>query len=212
MLSLGILLFINRHWLPISSSIFAISIISIPPKIWRPTPKNNYKPMVCTNIDEDLYAFKHYGKTMKRTPSQTSRPRSDVIPWNSSLYQQALDANFNIDFMTDDFTHQAILQIIKDNWDSFYEVRVARPMLDFEFCIDTGNTKSICCRQPKYSVHEAEMMSKQISELANNNQIRDCAGPWGVLLLLLAKPHQKPCTNIDKFAWRMCVSYRSLNS
>ena len=73
-------------------------------------------------------------------------PRSDVIPWNTSLCQQKLDPNFNIGFMIEDFTHKAVQQIIKDNWDSVCEVGVARPMLDFEFYIDTGNAKATCCR------------------------------------------------------------------
>ena len=116
--------------------------------------------MVCTNVDEDLQTFKAYGKTMKRAKSWTTRPRSDFIPWSSSLYQQELDDNFNIDSLIEDFTRNAVLQIIKDNWDSFCEVVSARPMLDFEFCINNGNAKAICCHQPKYGVHEAKIMSK----------------------------------------------------
>ena len=113
--------------------------------------------MVCTYIDEDLYTFKSYGKTMKRAESWTQRPRSVVIPWFFSLCQQELDDNFNIDSMTDDFTHKVFLQIIKYNWDYFCEVGAARPMLDFEFCIDIGNIKTICSRQPKYGVHKAKI-------------------------------------------------------
>ena len=98
-----------------------------------------------------------------------------------------------------------VLQIIKDNWDSLWEVRAVRPMLNFEFWIDTENKKAICCHQPKYRVYEAKIVSKQISYLEN------CTGLLGTLLLLTAKPHQKFCTNIDKFIWRLCVSYRTLN-
>ena len=101
--------------------------------------------MVCTDVDEDLYTFKSYGKTMKRAASWTPMPRSDVIPWNYSLCHQELDDNFNIDSMTDDFTHKTVLQIIKDDWDYFCKVGAARPMLDFKFCIDTGNAELICC-------------------------------------------------------------------
>ena len=54
-------------------------------------------------------------------------------------------------------------------------------------------------------------MSKQISDLEYNKWIRDFIGPWDTLLLLVAKPHQESCTNIDQFVWRLCVSYRYLN-
>ena len=55
-------------------------------------------------------------------------------------------------------------------------------------------------------------MSKQISDLENNNWIRDRAKLWGALLLLAAKLHQESCTDIDKFVWRLYVSYKPLNS
>ena len=89
-----------------------------------------------------------------------------------------MDGNFNIDSLTDDFTHNAVIQTVKDNWDYFCEVGEARPILDFEFCIDNGNSKAICYRQPKYGVHEATIMSKKISDLEHNKWIRDCSGPW----------------------------------
>ena len=79
-----------------------------------------------------------------------------------------MDDNFNIDSLIEDFTRNAVLQIIKDNWDYFCEVGAVRPMPDFEFCIDTENAKAICCCQPKYGVHEANIMSKQISDLEHN--------------------------------------------
>ena len=167
--------------------------------------------MICTDVDDDLYIFKPLGKSIKCAASWTPRPRSDVIPWNISLFQEELDNNFNIGSTTDESNRNAVIQIIKDNWDSFCEVGAARPMLDFEFCIDTGDAKPTCCRQPKYGVHEGKIMSKQISDLENNNWIRDCTGPWGALLLLAAKPHQESCTNIDEFVWRLCVTYRALN-
>ena len=105
-----------------SHLIYAVNITSLPPKIWRPKPKNNYNPMVCTDDDESLYIFKHCGKTMKRTPLWTPKPRKDLIPQNYSFCQQELDDSFNIDYMTDNFTCQVILQLIKDNWDYFCEV------------------------------------------------------------------------------------------
>ena len=42
--------------------------------------------------------------------------------------------------------------------------------------------------------------------------VTDCTGPWGSLLILAAKPHQEDCTDICNFIWRLCVSYRLLNS
>ena len=84
-------------------------------------------------------------------------------------------------------------------------------MFDFEFCIDTGNSSLVCCRQPVYDFHENKIMKKLITDLEANNLIRDCEGPWGSLLLLAATPHQESCTNILSFIWRLYVSCRPLN-
>ena len=113
--------------------------------------------------------------------------------------------------MNDTFTRNAVLQIIKDNWDYFCEIGAVWPMLDFKFCIDTRNAKAICCLQPKDGVREPKIMSKQISDLEHDKWSSDCTGPWGVLLLLVAKLHQESCTSIDNFVWRLSVSYRALN-
>ena len=137
--------------------------------------------------------------------------RSDIITWCSSLYQKEFDENFNIVSTVSDSTRHVVIQIIYNNWDSFCEVGVAQPMLDFEFYIDTGNAKAVCSHQPTYSVHETKIITYYITKLENNKWIRDCTGPWGALLLLAAKPHQEFCVHIDNFCWRLRVSYHPLN-
>ena len=81
-------------------------------------------------------------------------------------------------------------------------------MLEFKFCIDTGNTKTVCYRQPAIGIHEGKIMTGHIYQLENNNWIRAFAGPWGPF----AKLQQESCFNIDKLVWRLCVSYRPINS
>ena len=69
-----------------------------------------------------------------------------------------------------------------------------------------------CCRQPSYGIHERKTMDKHIYILETNDWICDCEGPWGSLILQALKPHQEGCTDINDFLWRLCVSYRPLNS
>ena len=85
-------------------------------------------------------------------------------------------------------------------------------MLDFKFCIDTGDAKDFCFRQSAYGVLEAKITTEHTIQLKNNNWIRDCTKPWSDLLLLAAKLHQESCVQIDKFVWRLCISYYPLNS
>ena len=51
-----------------------------------------------------------------------------------------------------------------------------------------------------------------IQDLLDNGWITECTGPWGSMIVLAAKPHQEPITWVEDFIWRMCISYRKLNS
>ena len=153
----------------------------------------------------------YYGKAMKHTPSWTQRPRFDILSWCSSLKQQKLDDNFIIESIIDDFIRRAALQIMRANWDSFCQVIAVRLILDFKFCIDTGEAKDMFCRQSTYIVYESKIIVDYISQLEANGWIRDYEGSCGDLLLLATQPHQESCVDIDKFVWILCVSYRSFN-
>ena len=52
----------------------------------------------------------------------------------------------------------------------------------------------------------------QVDQLINNKWIRKCGDPWGSMIVLTQKPHQEHITDINKFVWRMYVSYRRLNA
>ena len=84
-------------------------------------------------------------------------------------------------------------------------------MFDFEFCLDTSDSKPVYCRQPSYGIHERKIMNTHIQILEDNDWICDCEGSWGLLLLLVPKPHQEGCTNINNFVQHICVSYRPFN-
>ena len=104
-----------------------------------------------------------------------------------------------------------IKDIIKEYWDCFCERGCHRPILDYEFGIDTGDHTPVCCRKPSYGFHESKVIMQQIEKLLQNKWARKCGGPWGSMIVLAAKPHQEDMDDIEKFVWRMCVSYRALN-
>ena len=83
-------------------------------------------------------------------------------------------------------------------------------MFDFEFCLDTGDSKLVCCRQSSYGIHKRKIMNANIQILEENDWICVCECTLGSLLLLAPKPHQEGCTDINDFVWRLCVSYRPL--
>ena len=63
----------------------SINVINVPPTFWRKKFVNKYNSIIYDDVDEDLYIFKSYDKSMKRSPHYTSRPRSDLILWDKSV-------------------------------------------------------------------------------------------------------------------------------
>ena len=63
-----------------------------------------------------------------------------------------------------------------------------------------------------HGIHEWKIVNKDIQVVEANDWIFDCESIWVYLTLLVCKPHQEECTDINDFLWYLCVSYRSLNS
>ena len=106
---------------------------------------------------------------------------------------------------------RSVMQIINNNWDSFCVQGASRPMFDFDFFLDTGDSKPICYRQRVYCIHKQNIINTHIQILEENDWICDYESAWGSLLVLAPRPHQEGCTNINDIILRLCVSYRSLN-
>ena len=83
--------------------------------------------------------------------------------------------------------------------------------MGFDFSIDTGASPLVCCPKPHYGPHESKIIMGHIRDLIHNDWIYECGGAWGSLIVLAPKPHHEQINNIN-FVWRMCVSYRKLNS
>ena len=84
---------------------------------------------------------------------------------------------------------ETISYLIKENWDCFAKRGTRRPILGYKFGIDTGDSKPVCCLQPRYGVHESKVIITQIETLLHNGHIRHCKGSYDALIFLAAKPH-----------------------
>ena len=60
-------------------------MITVSPNFWRKKPVNRYNAIIYDDVDEDLYVFKSFGKSMKHSPYYTSLPRSGLILWDKSV-------------------------------------------------------------------------------------------------------------------------------
>ena len=143
-----------------------INVITVPPKSWRKKPVNKYNAVLYDDVDEE------------RSRYFTHHPHSELIIWNKLIDEAELVRDLNIGQDIDVSIRQSIIKIVQDNWDSFCERGVSRPMLYFEFCIDTGNSPPVCCKQPVYKFHESKIMNKLIDDLEYSGLIRDCEGAW----------------------------------
>ena len=133
--------------------------------------------------------------------------------FDSALHGEELTKDIRIGAtVPEDSTRHQLKDLVIKYWDCFCKEGARRTIIGYEFAIDTGDSKPVCCRKPYYGPYESEIIMEQIKALLANGWIEDCEGPWGSMIVLAPKPHQEACTDINKFIWRMCVSYRKLNS
>ena len=132
-----------------------------------------------TDVDDDLFLFPSYGSTIRRTISLPPpiTTKLDLIIWKERIHQSQLDKYLHLSTNIDPTVSDTILRVIRDHWDAFDEKGVNRPVIGYEFCVDTGGSPPVCCRLPKYGIHESKVMTEQIQALENNKWIRDCQGP-----------------------------------
>ena len=197
----------------VHSTLSRTLVISIPPKIWRPKPKCKYTVPPESDIDEELFIFPSFGKSLSRPKYIYSNDRLDIIVWNPSLHQTEFDKVVSIPTDLEPRLHTALSHVITRHWDSFIAEGVNRPILGWEFHIDTGTSPPVACRQNRYGIHESKIIMTQVQGLFSNGWIKECSqGGWCSVIVLAPKPHQEDVKDIDDFVWRLCVSYRGLNA
>ena len=79
---------------------------------------------------------------------------------------------------------ERVNSIVNKYWDSFCKEGAKRTILGYEFPIDTGNTKSVCCRKPQYGPYESKIIMVQLKALLGNEWIECCRVPWGSSIVL----------------------------
>ena len=190
-------------------------MIEVPPKIWRPKVMSKYTTPDLQDDDvDDILNYSQYGKCVYKNDLNWSDDscRKDIICYDDATHASELKRDLCFDESVDENIRSEITNIVKEYWDCFVKVGAKRPILRYEFGIDTGGSKPVCCRKPSYGPYESRIIMEQISQLLHNRWIERCEGPWGSMIVLAQKPHQEGIINIEDFIWRMCVSYRGLNA
>ena len=192
-------------------------MIETPPKIWRPKPISKYiPPEYNSDIDEGIFEAEDFGSRTvfkPKTITATATPREDIISFGDQPEDsKELQKGLKVGSLASENEREQVIDMIKKYWDCFCKRGAQRTILEYEFSIDTGKSKPVCCRSRQYGPHESSIMMTQIKALLDNDWIEEIQGPWGSIIVLAPKPHQEHIEDIEDFIWRMCVSYRSLNS
>ena len=184
--------------------------IHIPKKVYRPKMPNIYvdPPFIPDELDGLEPLFRDYGPGLLKETKQLP-PREDVIQFDEHQHAQQMDDNLNLKIVPEEH-HGIIKSLVKEFWDVFSEEGLRKHIRGFQFTVNTGNARPVCCKLPRYGQHEARVMRDLLAKLARNNMVEDIDSPWGSMIVLASKPNQAN-TPWYRLIWRFCVSYRRLN-
>ena len=185
--------------------------IRMPPKVYRPAIPSTYvEPAGLPDPAEGLEClYQPRGQSLWKRKDPPD-PRSDIIKFDDNIHQRELEKNLNWTGCRADH-RLAVLPVIREYWDVFAEEGLRNPILGFQFVVDTGEAQPVCCRIPRYGMHEAPVIRKICDGLKHNGIIEPDRGPWGAMIVLAAKANQEDVI-WNEYVWRLCVSYRKLNS
>jgi hypothetical protein len=185
--------------------------ISVAKRPWRPQVKSTYKE-VELEIDpsENLdWLFEEHGKAMLKT-TKPLPPRTDEIHYDAAKHEEKFNAN--IQWRDCPAQHRPIIEaLIKEYWDVYCATGMENPIQGFEFTIDTGTSKPICCKVPRYGPHESRVMDRLVKMLESKGLVENDEGPYGAIIVLASKPNQGHI-HWSQFIFRLCISYRALNA
>ena len=186
--------------------------VNMPKSPYRPKMPSIYiEPDIIPDTMEDLdHLFKEHGNTVYKSKAELP-PRDDVITFDELRHLEEFEKNVQWRKCPDEF-RKIFAEIIKEHWDVFDEEGMSRHIRGFEFHIDTGSSKPVSCKPPRYGPHESHAINRLVEVLEQKGLIEDdFESPWGSMCVLAQKPNQEHLP-WWQYIFRLCVSYRGLNS
>lgn len=185
-------------------------LVKMDKRVWRPKMPNRYvDPEPHLDASEDLqWLFEEHGR-VATTTTTTLPPRDDLIPFDPKIHMAEWDKNIQWRDCPTEW-RPTITAMIRDYWDCFTQAGMHRHIRGFTFHIDTGPTKPIDCKPPRYGPHESLVIKKLVDALQKKGIIEDDDGPYGSLVVLAGKPNQDHA-HWSQYVFRLCILYRPLN-
>lgn len=111
--------------------------------------RSSYRPPDNANnlqdIDDSVFHFEKLGKCMVKHKRQYSESdRKDIIHYSIDQHQNELNKNFKIGPSATNTITKRIKDIVIKYWDSFCTDGARRPILGYEFSINTGTHTPVC--------------------------------------------------------------------
>ena len=145
-------------------------VIDVPPKIWRLKSQNRYITIDYGNdIDDVVFEYSHHGRAIFHPSVRWANSlQSDIILFDMKLDMAELLANISVGGNILLVYKTRIQELIIKYWDCFCKRGAKRTILDYEFSIDTGASKSVYCHRPSCGPHEKPIIMEQINALLSN--------------------------------------------
>jgi hypothetical protein len=185
--------------------------VQVAKRIWRPKVRMVYEePEALLDTSGDLdWLFEEHGRVVIEDKAALP-PRNDLVIYNPEKHLKEFEKNIQWRGCPGEL--QIVLRtIIHKFFDVFAEEGMQNHIRGFEFNIDTGTVKPICCKQPVYGPHESRVIIALVEKLEKKDIVEDDEGPWGSPVVLSSKPDQAH-VHWSEFIFRLCVSYRAMNT
>ena len=162
----------------------SVCFISLSPKIWQPKVTQKYKtPDYADDSGDSIFDYAAFGNCAFRPDlSWEDAKHNDLIEFINDSDTTKLEKNMNIGKTVDDPTSKNIIQIIQKHWDCFCKEGARRIILVFEFGVDTGDSKPVCCKKPAYGPYESKIIMDQVQQILVYGWAKRCKGPKVFLL------------------------------
>ena len=124
-------------------------VIDIPRKKHLKRIVSEFEPEVYDDVDEGGFMFENYGKSVFRSKAWEPGHRTDIIHFDPVTDSKLLDS-MKIRATAPESAKDMVRKLVTVYWDCFAEEGVKRPILGFQFAIDTGKHTPVCCKKPRY--------------------------------------------------------------
>ena len=183
--------------------------VEVDKRPYRPKMPNDYiEPEFVPDEDTLDVILQSHGTVLLKA-KEPLPPRDDVIKFDPATHEAEFQDNIQWDTCPVHLRPQ-IESILKEFWDVFVQEGLRRNIRGYSFNVDTGPSKPICCKVPRYGPHESRVITNLTNNLEANGLIEDDHGPWGALVILAGKPYQDH-KHWSDYIFRLCVSFRPLN-